>query len=203
VKLVNQPGKQKSSQIFDVFPAIYLNIMDTLIAARSNKVAITIGIHDNSQLKKDDGPDYADVIDNIAVNIISGQVSGETAKQLSNRFDRIMQDRTGLSINRMATSISKSQQLELAIPPSTASSLSSGELVGFVAENPDQRVGLKGFHAEFTTEITNEKRSKTDPELPIIRKIDSTIVQQNYLEIKRDVHIYDYANVSRGAYCGL
>lgn len=94
-----------------------MNHVDSLIAtARSNQVATCLGIQDFSQLKKDYGRDQADVIMNIIGNIISGQVTGETAKQLSERFGKIMQDRNSLSVNSSDTSISKSRQLESAIP---------------------------------------------------------------------------------------
>lgn len=83
---------------------------------------------------------------NITGNIISGQVSGDTAKQLSEHFGKIMQDRTSLSINRTDTSVSKSKQPDLAIPSSKISTLSSGEFVGIVSDNPDQRIELKAFH---------------------------------------------------------
>ncbi len=55
---------------------------------------------------------------NIVGNIISGQVTGDTAKQFSEQFGKIMQDRESISINRNDTSISQSKQLELAIPQS-------------------------------------------------------------------------------------
>ncbi|MFB0497313.1 type IV secretory pathway TraG/TraD family ATPase VirD4 [Mucilaginibacter sp. OAE612] len=104
VKLVNMKGKLKSSLIFDEFPAIYLNNMDTLIAtARSNKVAACLGIQDFSQLRKDYGREQANVIVNIVGNIVSGQVTGDTAKQLSDRFGKFMQDRQSLSINSQNT----------------------------------------------------------------------------------------------------
>jgi type IV secretory pathway TraG/TraD family ATPase VirD4 len=91
VKLVNKKGKQKSSLIFDEFPTIYLNNMDSLIAtARSNKVATCLGIQDFSLLRKEYGREQADVIINITGNIVSGQVTGDTAKQLSERFGKIM-----------------------------------------------------------------------------------------------------------------
>jgi len=115
VKLVNKKGKQKSSLIFDEFPTIYLNNMDSLIAtARGNKVATCLGIQDFSQLRKDYGREQADVIMNITGNIIAGQVTGDTARQLSERFGKIMQDRESLSINSADTSISRSKQLESA-----------------------------------------------------------------------------------------
>jgi hypothetical protein len=199
VKLVNQPGKLKSSLIFDEFPTIYLNNMDTLIAtARSNKVATTIGIQDASQLRKDYGKEQSDVIMNITGNIISGQVSGETAKQLSDRFGKIVQKRTSLSINRMDTSVSKSQQLDSAIPPSTISGLSSGEFVGFVADNPDQKIHLKGFHASINNDhkkIAQEEHEYQD--LPVIRSIGPGVVHQNYLQIKRDVEQIVCSEVER------
>ncbi|TLV01395.1 conjugal transfer protein MobC [Dyadobacter luticola] len=198
VKLVNQPNKSKSSLIFDEFPTIYLNSMDTLIAtARSNKVATTIGIQDFSQLKKDYGKDYAEVIMNITGNIISGQVSGETAKQLSERFGKILQGRTSLSINRTDTSVSKSQQLDAAIPPSTISSLSSGEFVGFVADNPNERIDLKGFHSQFTNTENPFAGNNYQSELPTVRKVDSSIVQHNYRQIKQDVERIAESEINR------
>jgi len=148
VKLVNKKGKLKSSLVFDEFPTIYLNNIDSLIAtARSNKVATCLGVQDFSQLKKDYGKDQ-DVIMNITGNDISGQVTGDTAKQLSERFGRIMQDRASFSINRMDTSISRSKQLESAIPASKIAALSSGEFVGMVADDPDCKIELKSFHCE-------------------------------------------------------
>lgn len=93
--------------------------IDSLIAtARSNKVATTLGIQDLSQLRKDYGKEQADVIMGIVGNIVSGQVTGDTAKQLSERIGKIMQDRQSLSINSNDTSISKSKQLEAAVPAS-------------------------------------------------------------------------------------
>ncbi|HSZ33433.1 MAG TPA: conjugal transfer protein MobC, partial [Puia sp.] len=92
VKLVNQKDRLKSSLIFDEFPTIFFNGIDGLIAtARSNKVATCLGMQDFSQLKKDYGGDQASVIMNIVGNIICGQVMGETAKLLSERFGKISQ----------------------------------------------------------------------------------------------------------------
>jgi len=189
VKLVNKKGKQKSSLVFDEFPTIYLNNMDSLIAtARSNKVATCLGIQDFSQLRKDYGKEQADVIMNITGNIISGQVTGDTAKQLSERFGKIMQDRESLSINRSDTSISRSKQLEAAIPPSKISALSSGEFVGMVADDPDCKIELKAFHCEIINDHEALKQEQNDyKEIPIIHKLDNAMVQRNYLQIKQDV----------------
>jgi hypothetical protein len=189
VKLVNRKGMQKSSLVFDEFPTIYLSGMDSLIAtARSNKVATTLGVQDFSQLRKDYGREQADVIMNITGNIISGQVTGETAKQLSERFGKIMQDRSSYSINSSDTSISRSRQLEAAIPPSRIAALSSGEFVGLVADNPEQKIELKAFHGQVLNDhgaLKKEQEAYND--LPLIRQLDNSIIQQNYLQIKQDV----------------
>lgn len=199
VKLVNQKGKLKSSLIFDEFPTIYLNNMDSLIAtARSNKVATCLGIQDFSQLRKDYGREQADVIMNITGNIVSGQVTGDTAKQLSERFGKIMQDRESLSINSGDTSISRSKQLESAVPPSKISSLSSGEFVGMVADDPNCKIELKTFHCEIVNDHEQLKKEEENyKDIAIIRKIDTTIVQRNYLQIKQDIQEIMQSEIER------
>lgn len=189
IKLVNKKGGMKSSLVFDEFPTIYLNNMDSLIAtARSNKVATTLGIQDFSQLRKDYGREQADVIVNIIGNIISGQVTGDTSKQLSERFGKIMQDRQSMSINRQDVSISKSKQLELAIPASKIASLSSGEFVGMVADDPDCRIELKTFHCRILNDHNALKNEASgSKEIPVIRKVTNDMVQRNYLSVKEDV----------------
>jgi hypothetical protein len=189
VKLVNKKVKQKGSLIFDEFPTIYLNNKDSRIAtARSSKVATCLGIQDFSQLHKDYGREQADVIMNITGNIVSGQVTGDTAKQLSERFGKIMQDRKSVSINGSDTSISRSKQLESAVPPSKISALSSGESVGMVADDPDCKIDLKTFHCEILNDHDALKKEQLGyKDIEVIRKLDNAMVQRNYLQIKQDV----------------
>ena len=199
VKLVNKKGKLKSSLVFDEFPTIYLNNIDNLIAsARSNKVATCLGLQDFSQLKKDYGKDQADVIMNITGNILSGQVTGETAKQLSERFGKIMQDRTSLSINRMDTSISRSKHLDNAIPASKIAGLSSGEFVGMIADDPDCKIELKTFHGEIQNDHEALKKEQNNYKpLPAIRQVTAAMIQGNYLQIKQDVEDLVLAEIER------
>ena len=199
VKLVNKKGKMKSSLIFDEFPTIYLNNMDSLIAtARSNKVATCLGIQDFTQLRKDYGREQADVIMNIVGNIISGQVTGDTSKQLSERFGKIMQDRESLSINSSDTSISRSKQLESAVPPSKISSLSSGEFVGMVADDPNCKIELKTFHNEIINDHESlRKEIENYKEIPPVRKLDNAMIQRNYLQIKQDIQDINHSEMER------
>jgi hypothetical protein len=188
-KIINQRNKLKSSLVFDEFPTIYFTGIDNLIAtARSNKVATTIAVQDYSQLKNEYSREQAEVILNIMGNIISGQVSGESAKFLSEKFGKIMQDRESISINSNDTSISKSKQLEQAIPASTIASLSSGEFVGMVADNPDQIIHLKSFHCKIVNDhALLKKEQDAQKEIPVIAEVDNAFVQRNYQQIKQDV----------------
>ncbi|PAW92291.1 conjugal transfer protein TraG [Mucilaginibacter sp. MD40] len=189
IKLVNQKNKLKCNLIFDEFPTIYFNNIDSLIAtARSNKVATTLAVQDYSQLKKDYGRDQAEVIMNIVGNVISGQVTGDTARQLSERFGKINQEKQSLTINSQDTSVSRSTQLDYAVPASKIATLSSGEFVGMVADDPDEPIDLKIFHNRIINDheaIRAEERAYED--LPVLREITHEKVLSNYLNIKQDI----------------
>ena len=185
--------------MFDEFPTIYFNGIDNLIAtARSNKVATTLAVQDASQLKLHYGKEQAEVIMNIVGNIISGQVSGDTAKQLSEKFGKILQDRQSIAINRMDTSITNSKQLELAIPVNKISSLSSGEFVGMVADDPQNKIELKAFCADIINDHETLAREQAlYKELPVISKTKPSDVLKNYLQIKKDVTIIVQTEIER------
>ncbi|MFV0265646.1 MAG: conjugal transfer protein MobC, partial [Draconibacterium sp.] len=107
VKLINKQHQLKSSVIIDELPTIYVRGLDTLIAtARSNKVAVCLGFQDYSQLTRDYGDKESKVIQNTVGNIFSGQVVGETAKVLSERFGKILQKRQSMTISRQDKSTS-------------------------------------------------------------------------------------------------
>jgi hypothetical protein len=188
-KLVNRKNQKKCSLIFDEFPTIYFNGIDNLIAtARSNKVAVTLAVQDYSQLKKDYGREQAEVIMNIVGNIVCGQVTGDTARQLSERFGKINQVKESFSVNAMDTSVSKSTQLDYAIPASKIAGLSSGEFVGMVADDPDNKIELKTFHNEIQNDheaISREEQAYQ--EIPAVRAIDSSAIWLNYQRIKEDI----------------
>ena len=189
VRQVNKKGMLKSSLIFDEFPTIYFNNMDSLIAtARSNKVATTLAMQDFSQLKKDYGKEQADVIINITGNIISGQVMGETSKLLSERFGKLMQDRQSMTTNRNDTSFTDSKQLDSAIPASKIAALSSGEFVGLVADNPDEKIKLKMFNAEIINDAAalNEEIAGYKS-IPIVKHVTPQQVLDNYHQVKLDI----------------
>ena len=149
VKLINKKGQLKSTVIIDELPTIYFRGLDNLIAtARSNKVAVCLGFQDFSQLNRDYGEKESKVIQNTVGNIFSGQVVGETAKTLSERFGKILQKRQSVSINRQDVSTSINTQLDSLIPASKISNLSQGSFVGAVSDNFGEKIDQKIFHAE-------------------------------------------------------
>jgi len=198
LKIVNQKDKEKLMLMFEEFPTLAADVIPTITTGRSNKISCCLVIQDNSQLRKDYGKEKAEVIVNTVGNIISGQVIGDSAKQLSDRIGKIMQDRTSLSINSGDTSISKSKQLDLAVPPSTISGLSSGEFVGLVADTPQQKIERKAFHctvkADFDLINSEEKLYKP---IPIVHQVDSGMVQRNYIQIKSDISNLIHTEIER------
>ncbi|RKR84166.1 type IV secretory system conjugative DNA transfer VirD4/TraG family protein [Mucilaginibacter gracilis] len=188
-KLVNRKHQQQCSLIFDEFPTIYFNGIDNLIAtARSNKVAVTLAVQDYSQLKKDYGREQAEVIMNIVGNIVCGQVTGDTAKQLSERFGKINQQKESVSINSSDTSVSRSTQLDCAIPASKIAGLSSGEFVGMVADDPGNKIDLKTFHCQIQNDHDAIREEEENYKLmPDVRDISQSEIQMNYQRIKEDI----------------
>ena len=139
-------------------------------------------------MKQNYGKELADVIVNICGNIIVGQANGEIAKQVSERLGKTLQDRESISFNSGDTSISRSKQLEIAVPVSTISSLSAGEFVGMVADNPDEIIELKTFHAMIVNDHEALRKEKANyVPLPIVRRIDQKEVNTVYQIIKQDV----------------
>lgn len=188
LKLVNKNDKLKSSLVFDEFPTLTVDIIPTISTGRSNRIAVTLGIQSVDQLKKDYGAEHSDVIAGISGNIISGQVTGDSAKKLAETFGKIMQDRQSMSINSSDTSISKSTQMDYAIPASKIATLSSGEFVGIVADTPEQRIKLKMFHCEIQNDHAAIKAEEESYKpIPVIENVTDEDIQENYKKIKRDV----------------
>jgi len=196
VKLVNKKGQLKSSIIIDELPTIYFKGLDNLIAtARSNKVAVLLGFQDFSQLKRDYGDKEAAVVMNTVGNIFSGQVVGETAKTLSERFGKVLQKRQSMTINQREKSTSISTQMDSLIPPSKISTLTQGMFVGAVADNFDERIEQKIFHAEIVVDTAKvESEAKSYKKIPVITNFTDEngndrmkeMIQENYNRIKSE-----------------
>ena len=197
VKLINKKKQLKSSVIIDELPTIYFRGLDNLIAtARSNKVAVCLGFQDFSQLTRDYGDKESKVIQNTVGNVFSGQVVGETAKTLSERFGKVLQKRESMTINRNDKSTSISTQLDSLIPASKISNLTQGMFVGAVSDNFDERIEQKIFHAEIVVDVAKvSAETKAYEPIPIIADFTnedgsdnlSETIEANYKCVKQEV----------------
>ena len=197
VKLINKKKQLKSSVIIDELPTIYFRGLDNLIAtARSNKVAVCLGFQDFSQLTRDYGDKESKVIQNTVGNVFSGQVVGETAKTLSERFGKVLQQRQSMTINRNDKSTSISTQMDSLIPASKISNLTQGMFVGAVSDNFDERISQKIFHAEIVVDSAKvSAEMKAYQPIPVIvdftNKDDSDnlkeTIEANYRKVKEEI----------------
>ena len=197
VKLINKKKQLKSSVIIDELPTIYFRGLDNLIAtARSNKVAVCLGFQDFSQLTRDYGDKESKVIQNTVGNVFSGQVVGETAKTLSERFGKVLQQRQSMTINRNDKSTSISTQMDSLIPASKISNLTQGMFVGAVSDNYDERIDQKIFHAEIMVDSAKvSAEMKAYQSIPVIVEFTNKdgsdnlkeTIEANYKGIKQEV----------------
>ena len=197
VKLINKKKQLKSSVIIDELPTIYFRGLDNLIAtARSNKVAVCLGFQDFSQLTRDYGDKESKVIQNTVDNVFSGQVVGETAKTLSERFGKVLQQRQSMTINRNDKSTSISTQMDSLIPASKISNLTQGIFVGAVSDNFDERIDQKIFHAEIVVDsVKVSAEMKAYQPIPVIVEFKNEdgsdnlkeTIEANYRKVKQEI----------------
>lgn len=142
------------------------------------------------------GVGYLAYIQNTVGNIFSGQVVGETAKNLSERFGKILQQRQSVSINRQDTSTSINTQLDFLIPASKISNLSQGTFVGSVADNFGEEIDQKIFHSRIIVDSAKvNAEAKAYKKIPIVNEfkdengndIMQEQIERNYSRIKDEV----------------
>lgn len=156
VKRVNHPGRLKLSFIVDELPTIFFKGIDVLIAtARSNKVSMCLGYQDNSQLVRDYGDKEAKVIINTAGNVISGQVKGETARQMQDMLGKNKQHSRSVNSSDDNVSVNVSEREDFMVPASRIAQLSQGSFVGVISDDKgrNQIIEKKGFHASINLDV--------------------------------------------------
>jgi hypothetical protein len=188
-KITNKPAQLPCFYSMDEFSVLYFPGIDSLMATcRSSKIAPVLGIQNISMLRQTYGRDQADVLFNIPGNVICGQENGEGARYVSERIGKIVQHKRSTSAGKKDTTVSDSVQLDYAVPPSRISSLSVGEFVGVIADEPEHKIELKAFHA--TVDVDFEKINREEANwspLPVNRELGENDVLDNFNKIKSDV----------------
>ena len=184
-KRINAPGRYPCAQVLDEFATVRAtSVLTTVTTGRSNDIIPIICVQDINQLRTTYTREEADQFMNITGNLVCGQATGDTAGWVSERFHQVVQYRTTVSVNSSDTSVSKSEQSVDAVSTATLASLSSGEFVGIVADDPATPVKLKGFHARF---IKQADDTVPAAELPVVREVDAALLQANFDRIVREV----------------
>jgi hypothetical protein len=93
-----------------------------------------------------------------------------------------------LTINSSDTSFSKATQVDYAVPASKISALPSGEFVGMVADNPEQKIALKMFHSAIQNdhEMMAKEEAAFKP-IPVVSYVSEETVQETYNQIKEEI----------------
>jgi hypothetical protein len=188
LKLVNRRGGWPCEICLDEFASLPpVNLHTTVAEARENRVSVTFGIQDLSQLRNTYGRDRADSLFNLPGNLFCGQISGDAAKLVSERIGSILQQKSTISTNSRDQSTSQSTHLEPALPPSRIATLSSGEFTGITADSPDQPLELKAFHARLHADFAAmQAEEATWQPLPEVHPVTSEAVESRFLQIKTE-----------------
>jgi len=184
-RLVNQPGRYPAALVMDEFATVRAtNVQTTIATGRSNNIIPILALQDLSQLTQLYSRAEAMQIMNTAGNLICGQITGETADWVCKRFHTSVHLKTTISVNSNDISTSKTEQPTEEISSATLANLSSGEFVGIVADDPNTRLDLKGFHATFTRKPAGN--ASTAP-LPVVANVTPASVTENYQRIRNEV----------------
>ncbi|NJO00368.1 MAG: type IV secretory system conjugative DNA transfer family protein [Bacteroidia bacterium] len=208
VRLINKKKQLPCALVVDELPTIYFKGLDTLIAtARSNKIATWLGLQDLSQLIRDYGEKEAKVIVNTVGSIFSGQVVGQTAKYLQDRFGKVERRRESTSKTSggkggTSTSRSTSTQQDYKVPEAEISNISQGYFVGSTADNFGEEVADKVFHAKIvvdTRKLAAEEAASI--KLPPLADFGSEakmgeLLHANYARIKAEVKALAEARIT-------
>jgi len=184
-RLCNQPERYPLAMVCDEFATVRAYSMTTTIATgRSNNIVPILAVQDLSQLRTQYTHAEADLFLNITGNLFCGQVGGETARWISERFPRIRREKPAISVNSRDTSITRELQWEPTVNQATIAGLSSGEFVGVVSDDPDNPLDLKAFHAHITRQEPNRR---TNDLIPIVTPSALSEAARIFHEVKSDI----------------
>lgn len=139
LRLINTKNNLPGGIIADEFPTIYIHKIDNVVAtARSNKVAVILGLQEMPQLRQFYKKEVADTISAIMGNILSGSARDKnTLDWLEKMFGKIKQKSFSQSISQQGTSTSINEKMDLMIPAGKIAALKTGEMVGMIAQGEE------------------------------------------------------------------
>lgn len=153
LRLINSKHNLPGGIIADEFPTIYIHKIDNVVAtARSNKVAVLLGLQEIPQLRQFYKKEVADTISAIVGNILSGSARDKnTLEWLEKLFGKIKQKSYSQSISQQGTTTSINEKMDFMIPAGKIATLKTGEMVGMIAQ------GEENDTEEYKTSAMNGK----------------------------------------------
>lgn len=195
IALVNKKGKLKTGLFWDELPTISMpkGTLDNLIAtARSNKIATWLGFQDLQQLIRDYGEKNAKAIFGTIGNVITGMISGDTAKALSEKFGKVKVKKENYSLSSGKVSTSFSEEMQETIPASDLSTLPQGWFAGQVADNFGEEIEQKYFYSNIIVDIEERKKFEKH-KLPKVFDFEASgldkakVLKENFDKIRHEI----------------
>lgn len=198
-RLINSKGNRPSALIIDELPTLFVHRIENLIAtARSNKVAVLMGLQELPQFQQQYGKDTATTITSVVGNVLSGSVRNkETLEWLERLFGKVKQQSESLSIDRTKTSLSLSEKLEPLIPAGKIASLKAGELVGMLAAD-----AVEEYTGKYETSAINcrvnldmkaiAREEKAYPDMPVYYDFagkKDEVLRKNFMHINKEIQV--------------
>lgn len=185
LRLVNSKHNLPGGIIADEFPTIYIHKIDNVVAtARSNRVAVLLGLQEIPQLRQFYKKEVADTISAIVGNILSGSARDKnTLEWLEKLFGKIKQKSFSQSISQQGTTTSINEKMDFMIPAGKIAALRTGEMVGMIAQ------GEENDTDEYKTSAIN---GKINLDMKAIKQ-----EEQNYVPMPVYYSFIDKAGINR------
>jgi hypothetical protein len=195
-RLINDKGNLPVAIIADEAPTLYIHRVENLIStARSNKVAVLLGLQELPQLKQLQGKDTAATMTAVIGNVLSGSVRNkETLEWLERMFGKRKQLGESVSIDRTRTSVSLNERYEPLIPAGKIAGMQTGEMVGllaFEADKFDGKYKTANLHCRINLDGKALKREAENyrllPKFFDFNGDKENILNQNFMKIRNEV----------------
>ena len=196
-RLINTKGNLPTAIIADEAPTLYVHRVENLVStARSNKVAVLLGLQELPQLKQLQGKDTATTMTAVMGNVLSGSVRNkETLEWLERMFGKKKQLGESISVDRTRTSVSLSEKYEPLIPAGKIANLQTGDMVGVLALDADTTYDGKfktaNIHCRISLDmkaIAHEERNYQQlPQFYDFKGQKEKVLLENFLQIRKEV----------------
>ncbi len=168
IKRVNKPGQLPCGIIMDELPTISVQGLDGLMAtARSNKVAVVLGVQDVSQITADYGEKVAEKIIALPANVFVGSSSIKTAEKYSKEFGKEFRRQESQTQSIDSESLNISYHEEEIMPIRKITSLPQGTFIGKVAVDNTTPMAQPFFCGSIQIDMAEDaKKRASAQELP-------------------------------------